>query len=74
MGFDDDGESGREVIDGDATGSSYGSLLGYLFVSEFLYKALDVRRTTYGFYKSLVIETSEVMTSSQRKQRLINAH
>lgn len=36
MGFDDEGESGREVISGDATGSSCGSLLGYHFVSEFL--------------------------------------
>ena len=36
MGFDDEGESGREVISGGATGSSCGSLLGRHSVCVFL--------------------------------------
>jgi hypothetical protein len=48
MGFDDDGESGREVISRGVTGSSCGSLLGRHFASEFLSDNLDNLRQILG--------------------------
>jgi hypothetical protein len=77
MGFDDDGESGREVISGGATGSSCGSLLGYLSVREFLSDALQQILGCKADYPMACMSprngNQRSNPSSQQGWRLVNA-